>query len=177
MNLKETTAVIAILKAAYPKWKPESDTAGVWAGALADLSSSEVVAAVRRHMATEQWPPSIAELRAACVQQQSAMHIDDEDTAWGKVLDEVWRVGSYGTPEFDNPAIRDAVNAVGWDAICASEMIGVERAHFAKAYSATRKRILRAAALPDGLRDEHERLRAAEVTEIASRLLKGKTID
>lgn len=54
--------------------------------------------------------------------------------AWGKVLKEVSRTGSYGIPQFENKLIQKAVDCVGWKSICQSECIGVERGHFLKVF-------------------------------------------
>jgi len=54
--------------------------------------------------------------------------------AWGKVLREVSRIGSYGQPVFSTPEIKQSVDCVGWRDICLSQNIGVERAHFMRAY-------------------------------------------
>lgn len=54
--------------------------------------------------------------------------------AWGEVLEQVGRTGSYGVPEFSTELIKKAVQCVGWRDICLSENIGVERAHFLRAY-------------------------------------------
>lgn len=62
------------------------------------------------------------------------------EEAWRAVLAEVRRVGSWGTPQFRDPLVAQAVKAVGWLAICQSELIGVERAHFSKAYAACQTR-------------------------------------
>jgi hypothetical protein len=63
--------------------------------------------------------------------------------AWGEVLREVGRVGSWGIPKFSDPLIQSAVECVGWQAICSSEEIMIERAHFLKIYDsiAQRRRI------------------------------------
>lgn len=61
--------------------------------------------------------------------------------AWGKVLKEIRRVGYAGNPEFNDELIELAVKSVGWDVICKSNNIGVERAHFLKVYEAFVKRV------------------------------------
>jgi hypothetical protein len=49
-------------------------------------------------------------------------------------------VGSYGTPTFDDVLTQKAVDCIGWRDICMSETIGVERAHFIKAYNNLKQR-------------------------------------
>lgn len=60
--------------------------------------------------------------------------------AWAEVMKEVSRVGSWGEPVFKEDTTRKAVEAIGWKAICQSENIGIERAHFLKVYDALEKR-------------------------------------
>lgn len=63
--------------------------------------------------------------------------------AWAEVLREIGRVGSWGKPKFSDPLIQDAVDCIGWNSICSSEEIMIERAHFLKIYDsiAARRRI------------------------------------
>ncbi len=76
--------------------------------------------------------------------------------AWGKILRQVSSVGSYGTPEFSSPKIKQAVECVGWRDICMSENIGVERAHFMRAYDGIigRDTFNAVARINDGEQDE-----------------------
>lgn len=60
--------------------------------------------------------------------------------AWGEVLKLVGSVGSWGKPKFSDEVIQRAVDSIGWYAICASENIAIERAHFLKVYEAVDKR-------------------------------------
>jgi hypothetical protein len=63
--------------------------------------------------------------------------------AWAEVLCEVKRVGSWGNPKFKDGLVQKAVDCIGWQAICSSESIMVERAHFLKIYDSidARRRI------------------------------------
>lgn len=58
--------------------------------------------------------------------------------AWENVLENVRRYGYYRQDEvkYLSDDIKKAVDCVGYKAICLSETIGVERAHFMKAYEA-----------------------------------------
>ncbi|PIR25624.1 MAG: hypothetical protein COX62_04575 [Deltaproteobacteria bacterium CG_4_10_14_0_2_um_filter_43_8] len=58
----------------------------------------------------------------------------DEFESWEEVLRQVSRQGCSGIPQFSTEEIKRAVHMIGWRDICMSENIGVERAHFAKAY-------------------------------------------
>ena len=56
------------------------------------------------------------------------------EEAWGEIIAEIKRVGYYGQPNFSTHIIKKSVECIGWYDICFSEEIGIERAHFLKAY-------------------------------------------
>jgi hypothetical protein len=60
--------------------------------------------------------------------------------AWDLVLGEISRHGVYEAPYFYDPLIKQAVDGVGWRDICLSDVPGVVRAHFLKAYEALLER-------------------------------------
>lgn len=79
------------------------------------------------------------------------------EMAWQEVLKEVSRVGYCGRPTFADKSISDAVECIGWRSICLSECIGVERAHFFKAYDGlvkreSKKEVLNIASTPANLK-------------------------
>ena len=66
--------------------------------------------------------------------------IPTPEEAWGEVIKAIARYGYCGKPEFSSPLIANAVECIGWRDMCMSENIGVERAHFMRAYSNLVKR-------------------------------------
>jgi len=60
--------------------------------------------------------------------------------AWGEVMRQVSKVGSYNIPKFSSVVIQKCVDAIGWRNICLSEMPAVERAHFLKIYDVISER-------------------------------------
>lgn len=63
MKQSELAATIAILRAAYPAATLLNETSTVYETMLADLGAAEVQRAVYEHIATNNWFPSVAELR------------------------------------------------------------------------------------------------------------------
>lgn len=57
------------------------------------------------------------------------------EEAWNIVLRKVSEHGAYKEPYFGDTCIASAVECVGWRNICLSENIGMERAHFIKAFT------------------------------------------
>ena len=60
--------------------------------------------------------------------------------AWQQVRAEIRRIGPYERPRFAHPRVAEAVQVIGWQTLCNSEQIGVERAHFLKAYDSFSQR-------------------------------------
>ena len=60
--------------------------------------------------------------------------------AWQQVRAELRRAGPYQQACLSHPRIAQAVQVIGWQTLCNSEQIGVERAHFLKAYDAFSQR-------------------------------------
>lgn len=69
MNKKETLQILAILKAAYPNSynglsKEElSGTVAVWMIQFAEMPADIVLMALQKHISTNKFPPSIAEIK------------------------------------------------------------------------------------------------------------------
>ena len=69
MNTKETTQILAILKAAYPNSyknmtpKEASGTISVWAAQFSDMPVNIVLMAVQKHIGRATFPPSVFEVK------------------------------------------------------------------------------------------------------------------
>ncbi|MBT8453904.1 MAG: hypothetical protein KJO40_18225 [Deltaproteobacteria bacterium] len=137
MKQSESRAVLAALKAAYPRQPISDTTLKVYERLLADLEGTTVVEAMRNHIKTSRFFPSVAEIRTLSL---AINDVQPAELAWADVLQEVRRVGIYGTPTFSNPITGEAVGAVGWRAICNSEFIASERRCFLDAYEVVRAR-------------------------------------
>ena len=57
-----------------------------------------------------------------------------EADAWGLVMAEIRRIGIYGQPKFDDPVVAKTVKILDWLALCSSENVIADRAHFMKMY-------------------------------------------
>ena len=70
-----------MIAATYPNAKLTQATADVWGDMLSDIEDSRALAAVRGHIAREQWPPTIAHIRCA------VYHVDlpTVGDAWAEV--------------------------------------------------------------------------------------------
>lgn len=122
MTKKETISLFGILIAAYPnfdKFKDDSQVEGMvnmWASLFADDDSKIVGLAVKKHIMTNKWPPSIAEIREIMA---DITHPDliPPDQAWAAVSDLLYAVGEYdhGDDHRKLPQlIAQTVDAIGW---------------------------------------------------------------
>ena len=146
MARRNTLQILATLRAAYPRQQLEPSTLELYAQLLDDLDPEALQRAAERHTLRSPWWPAIAELRAEVAAEATA-ELPDPALAWAEVLREVRRVGQYHAPTFKLEALADAVRAVGWESICRSERIGVDRARFVEAYQAARARCVQSAQL------------------------------
>ena len=139
----EVKALLAVIAAAYgERFKLTPGTVDVYADLLADLDIDSLRAATRQHIANDDWPPTVADLRRLCA-QVSAPTLPDWGDAWREMLDQIARVGSYGTPFWSSPIIAEAVRQFGpWRELCAMEIAqtSTNRAQFRDVYNAVRAR-------------------------------------
>ena len=122
MTKKETIGLFGILIAAYPnfdKFKDDSQVEGMvnmWASLFVDDDSTIVGLAVRKHIMTSKWPPSIAEIREIMA---DITHPDliPPDQAWAAVSDLLYTAGEHDHENMRRnlpPLIAQTVEAIGW---------------------------------------------------------------
>lgn len=120
MTKKETISLFSILIAAYPnfdKFKDDNQVEGMvnmWAMMFADDDSAIVGLAVKKHIMTSKWPPSIAEIRELMA---DITHPDliPPDQAWNAVADLLYAENEYSDAPHQRlpPLIAQAVDAIG----------------------------------------------------------------
>jgi len=139
MKPSEVSELVAILVSAFPRPPITPQTSQVYESILADLNGEVARKAVARLIATTKWLPTIAEIRAACVEtEKGARRAGGE--AWGDVGDAVRRFGRYGSPEFSDPITADCVRQMGWLSLCDSTNDTADRARFIELYDELAKR-------------------------------------
>jgi hypothetical protein len=139
MTPNEAKKVMVILTGAYPQVSTNEATLTIWYRFLADISFELGQAAALQLISQNKWFPSIAELRQA-VNKMLPDEIPSTEEAWLEVVNQIKAVGFYGKPTFSNSLIDKAIEAIGWQALCHSENIIADRAHFFKIYESYRNR-------------------------------------
>lgn len=122
MNRKDAAQLVAIVVTAYPNFDKFKDadsvkaTVNLWAMMFEDVEAGLVALAVKKHIATNKWPPSVAELREILLE---VAHPDliQPDKAWLAVSDLLYSAGEFNHGDLNQqlpPLVARAVEAIGW---------------------------------------------------------------
>lgn len=158
MDKVKFATLMEMLRAAYPNRKFLENTIqiGIWYEALFDLEIEQLERAVRVAMATLTFPPSIAELRQLAV--QDASDIRDWSQGWDVVMQAMREYGLYRIDDalqfvksIDNMAYQ-IIKRLGFQNICMSEDLSIERSNFRMAYINSQKHESYQKQLPERLK-------------------------
>ena len=134
MDKREFATFAAALKTYYPRENllPNPQAMELWYRQLQDIPCQLAEMALNKWVATNKWPPSIAEIR----EQASAIKNGEKQLwsdGWEEVLRAISKYGMYGETEAlqsMSELTRKAVNRLGFKSICISENIMADRANF-----------------------------------------------
>lgn len=151
MNRIEIAQILSLCSSAYPHVVVTKETAIVYAEMLADLDVAIAASAVKKHIATSQYFPTIAAIRELCaaISNPAAPTLA---RAWFEVIQEIKTNGLFSTPEWSHPSIATTVATIGWRELCLSENQAVLRAHFWKVYDVVSREQQIETILPTGQR-------------------------
>lgn len=134
--MDEMEFVLAQLFSAYANAKVDEGTVAVYMRLLRDIPANDLQTVVDQCIAECKFLPTVAEIRDryhALIRTLGQLTATD---AWGQVKSEIRRIGSWGTPTFDDPVVAQVVRNMGWAELCMSEAPeGVDRAQFERAYN------------------------------------------
>lgn len=118
----------------YPNVEISEGTVAIYIRLLADIPASDLQTIVDQCLAECKFLPTVAELR----ERHRSLTVNYNQLtaaeAWGLVLSEIRRIGSYGSPQFTDGKTSQVVKMMGWRELCASEQPGVDRAQFMRMY-------------------------------------------
>lgn len=158
MTREEFLPLAKGMRAAYcsQSFLPDEEALKLWFRLLKDLDGQLVAAAVYKHISSNKFPPTIADIREQCAglcEGEAKNWLE----GWGKVVKAISRHGWCGEREalsalreFD-PLTADVVERMGWKNLCMSENQTADRANFRQAYEAYSARNKELAKLPSGL--------------------------
>lgn len=158
MTREEFKVILAGLMSNFKGFKIiEPEHFAFWYEALKDIDYQVCQLGVLKLVQTLRFPPTIADIRAACTPDSSVTAAD----AWSQVVDAIKHCGYYREREaLDgmDPMTRKTVESMGYKNLCISENNMADRAHFLKMYEqmATRERTDKL--IPEGLNEQIKRL-------------------
>lgn len=152
MKPSDAAKIVAMLITAYPdSWRfltPDQQdySRKLYREFLADLEYSTADAAVRRLIGSAKRMPSVAEIRAVCMELTDG-RLDRGGEGWGAILRLIGRYGIYRRPRsahddedasdvFDvaDPILARVISSMGWRELCLSENQPADRARVIELY-------------------------------------------
>lgn len=134
------------MKAVYAdlKFLPDKDSLEVWYGLLQDLPYDKASLAVRAHMCSNRFPPTIADIRAKAAEATADVGNTDKGTleAWALVYKAICNSSYNAAEEFAKlpilcqKAVGSPNNLKEWSLMDIDTVQSVEQSHFIRAYSA-----------------------------------------
>lgn len=126
------------MKAVYtqPSFLPDADALNVWYTLLKDLEYRVVNTAIQKYMLTQKHPPVIADIREMCANVVCGDKPLWSD-GWEEVVMAIRRYGSYNEEkamEKMSDITKQCVRRLGYQNLCRSEDISIERANFRMIY-------------------------------------------
>lgn len=156
VSKQEFATLVLAMQAMYgDEFIGTEEAMDVWFALLHDLDYQILSKALQKHMLTNKFKPTVAELREIYADLICPV-ISDWSEGWEKVSKAIGHYGMYRTEEamesFDE-VTREAVKRLGFQNICLSENIVADRARFAEIFQAIQQRKRMAvnigSALPD----------------------------
>lgn len=125
MTKADAARLVAIVVTAYPNFDKFKDakaieaTVNLWAMMFEQDDSGIVALAVKKHIATSKWPPSVAEIREIMLEIQHPELIEP-DKAWLAVSDLMYSAGQFNHGDLSRqlpPLVARAVESIGWTSL------------------------------------------------------------
>lgn len=138
MTLKDAIKLVSWATANFPQLQERDmrPTAELWARMLSDVPYEVAEKALMKVLATARYFPTVAEMREAAAQITNPA-LPSWVEAWGEVAKAV-RVYGWPRPAEAlaslSPLARRVAEAIGWEALCASEEPDVIRGQFRRMY-------------------------------------------
>lgn len=167
MEREEFKILVKAMKAVYanPIFIPDQDAFIVWYELLKDIPYKLAEIAIQKHMLTEKFPPTIADIRTKAMEITEIEEISDL-AAWSMVYKAICNSGYNSVQEYEKlppivqKAVGDPANLREW-ALMDEKMISSVRARFIDSFKVVESRMKEDAKLPnrikaliDGMRQE-----------------------
>lgn len=177
MTREDFAVLVKAMKAVYSSenFIADKDAFDVWYGLLQDLPYEQANLAIQKYMATEKFPPTIADIRTKATEIIApAEESMNELQAWALVQKAIRNSGYNSEKEFERLpeackiAVGTPANLREWALMDSDQVATVEQSHFIRNYRAAVQRIKDDAKLPEKMKlliADMGRKKATEVTE------------
>jgi hypothetical protein len=160
MNEKEFAMIVLAIRTVYSNFKaiPDKASADIWYEMLKDIPYQQINLALKEYIATNKFPPTIADLREL-TSNYNNLPILDYGEAWEEVI---LAIRKHGYMEVESayasmsPLTVKCVKRIGWQNICMSENITADRANFRMIYETEQKRQREDNQLPPQIRNQKQ---------------------
>lgn len=144
MTFEDFKPIAMILKMVYQRdnFLNSPEAMKIWYQVLGDLSADSLGAAARKYVETKPSPPSPADLRQIAIELTTDTP-SDWGHGWEQVRNAIRRYGTYdpkGALDSMDEVTRAVVTRMGWQEICSSENMEVDRANFRMIYEQLAKK-------------------------------------
>ncbi|MBR9938953.1 hypothetical protein KE540_01385 [Lachnospiraceae bacterium Marseille-Q4251] len=162
MTTQEFATISAAIRAAWPSANimPDRQSKEVWWTMLADLDYKPCLMALKEHMSTCKFPPSIAELREKTAGMTQAP-VRDWGEAWEDVKMAIRFKGMYREQEALeqlDEITQKCVRRLGFQSLCTSENETADRANFRMIYEQEQRSQMTFRQLPPALQEQKRKL-------------------
>lgn len=168
MKPNEITKLLAMAIAAYGYMqdKEPGAIAAVWRETLSDLSFDDARAALVRHISTNRFFPTVADIRDGAATISGSVSMMTADEGWRLVIQAARNAAYHAADEFERlpPEVQAALgsaSALRELALVPESELGNERARFRMGWEARQHRAQHMAALPKGIRERLESVAAS----------------
>lgn len=182
MNRTDAAKLVSVVCAAYPNFDKFNNpdevraTVNLWAMMFEGDDGALVGLAVKKHIATSKWPPSVAEIRENML-EMTAPELIPPDRAWEEVAVLFNEVSLYAErEEYASklpPLVCRAVDAIGWQHLRSmhrdayvGEKAGMDRLAFIQQYTPMYEREKHRAMTPGGINIQIDRIRELKAAEL-----------
>lgn len=155
MTFDEFKIVAKSIRSLYPKDNvmPDAYSVKLYYTMLMDIPYDTLVAALKRYVLTNKYPPTVADLRTATAEVTRPVS-QDWSAAWEQVRKAIHYFGYYRQSEalesLSEPT-RTIVKRLGYQELCLTENLNVDRANFRKIYEQMQAQETERAKLPGGV--------------------------
>ena len=161
MTRDEFKILVKGMKAVYAQqtFLPDKDAFDMWFALLQDLPYKLANVAIQKHMLTEKFPPTPAEIREKAAQMIEVPETEmSELEAWALVRKAIRNSGYHAQEEFDKlpeacrEAVGNAANLEEWAKMDYEKVESVGQSHFIRNFRTAVLRIKEEQILPEQMR-------------------------